>query len=159
MRILLHICCAPCATYPFEVLKEEGHRVDGYFYNPNIQPFREYLRRREAVEEYAEQSGNRVIISPKYDFKEFLRDVVYREDNRCRYCYYRRLRTAAAVARKGKYEAFTTTLLISKEQNHDLARQVGADVAEETGVEFYYRDFREGWKKHWELTEEYGFYK
>jgi epoxyqueuosine reductase len=159
MRILLHICCAPCATYPFELLLNEGHQVDGYFYNPNIHPFREYLERRESVEDYGRQTGRRIIISPRYDFEEFFRLVAFREDNRCRYCYYMRLRQTAAVARKGKYDAFTTTLLISKQQKHELARKIGADVAEETGVFFLYRDFREGWKEHWALTEQYGLYK
>ena len=84
---------------------------------------------------------------------------MFREDNRCRYCYYLRLRQAAAVARKGKYDAFTSTLLISKQQKHELARKIGEDVAEETGVSFLYRDFREGWKEHWKLTEKYGLYK
>lgn len=159
MKILIHVCCAPCATYPFRILANEGHRVDGFFYNPNIQPFQEYLRRLQAVEEYARQSGNRIIISPRYDFKDFLREVGFREDNRCRYCYYRRLRSTASAARKGKYDAFSTTLLISKQQKHDLAREIGEDVANETGVNFLYRDFRPGWKEHWELTEKYNLYK
>lgn len=159
MKILLHVCCAPCATYPFQVLLEEGHQVDGYFYNPNIQPYREYLRRRESVRSYAEQSGNRVIISPDYDFQEFLRAVVFREKIRCRFCYYQRLKKTAFAARRGKYDAFTTTLLISKQQKHELAKKVAEEVAEEVGVKFFYRDLRAGWKEHWALTEKYGLYK
>lgn len=159
MKILLHVCCAPCATYPFRVLTGEGHRVDGFFYNPNVQPTREYLLRRQSAEDYSRLSGNRIIISPRYDFREFLRDVVFREDDRCRYCYYRRLKQTAAAARKGKYDAFTTTLLISKLQNHELAREIGKNVSRETGVKFLYRDFRDGWQEHWDLTDEYGLYK
>jgi epoxyqueuosine reductase len=159
VKILLHICCGPCATYPFEALEGEGHEVDGYFYNPNIHPFTEYLLRRGAVEKLAEVSSRKVIFSPRYDFQEFFRRVVFRESERCRFCYDQRLKQAALVARKGKYDAFTTTLLISKQQKHELARAVGESVAGEVGVEFLYRDFRDGWKRHWELTEEYGLYK
>ena len=159
MRILLHVCCAPCATFPFQSLQEQGHRVDGFFYNPNIQPFQEYLRRREAVGNYVRQSGNPVILSPEYDFQEFFRLVVSREGSRCRACYYQRLRRTALVAREGKYDAFTTTLLISKHQNQDEIRMVAEDVAREADIRFYCQDFRPGWKKHWELTEQYGLYK
>lgn len=159
MKILLHICCGPCATYPFELLEGEGHEVDGYFYNPNIHPFSEYLRRREAVEKLAEETSRKVIFSPRYDFSQFFRLVAFRESERCRICYYLRLQQAALVAKKGKYDAFTATLLISKQQKHDLVRQIGEGVAAETGVEFLYRDFREGWKRHWELTAEHELYK
>jgi len=159
VKILLHACCAPCATYPFKALLEEGHQVDGYFYNPNIQPFQEYLRRREAVEKYSKQTGRRIIISPRYDFEEFFRGVVFREANRCRHCYYQRLKQTALVARKGRYDAFTTTLLISRHQKHGLAREVAEEVAKEEGIDFLYRDFRPGWKEHWELTEKYHLYK
>ncbi len=159
MKILLHICCGPCATYPFEVLEGEGHQVDGYFYNPNIHPFTEYLRRREGVDKLAAATSRRVIYSPSYDFEEFFRRVAFRESQRCRLCYDQRLKQTALVARKGKYDAFTTTLLISKQQKHELAREVGETAAAEAGVKFLYRDFRDGWKRHWELTEEHGLYK
>lgn len=159
MKILLHICCGPCATYPFETLEAEGHEVDGYFYNPNIHPFTEYLRRRDGVEKLAAGTSRRVIYSPRYDFEEFFRRVAFRESERCRFCYDQRLKQTALVARKGRYDAFTTTLLISKQQKHELAREVGRSVAGEVGVEFLYRDFRDGWKRHWELTEELGLYK
>jgi len=159
MKILLHVCCAPCATYPFDLLIGEGHQVDGYFYNPNVHPFQEYLLRLRAVEEYAEKTSRRIIISPRYDFEEFFRSVSFRETGRCRYCYRLRLKRTATVARKGRYDAFTTTLLISRQQKHDLAREIGEEVAAETGAAFLYRDFRPGWKEHWELTEKYGLYK
>ncbi|MBC7076619.1 MAG: epoxyqueuosine reductase QueH, partial [Syntrophomonadaceae bacterium] len=45
-KILLHICCGPCATYPVPKLREQGYFVMGYYYNPNIHPYTEYLKRR-----------------------------------------------------------------------------------------------------------------
>jgi len=42
MDIALHICCGICAAGVVERLKSEGHRVHGFFYNPNIHPKDEY---------------------------------------------------------------------------------------------------------------------
>ena len=41
MKTLLHICCAPCANQPIEVLRGDGIEVAGFWYNPNIHPFTE----------------------------------------------------------------------------------------------------------------------
>ena len=45
MKILLHICCAPCAIYPVESLTGKGHYVHGFFYNPNIMPYQPFRAR------------------------------------------------------------------------------------------------------------------
>ena len=49
MKILLHICCAPCAIYPVQVLTGGEHYVHGFFYNPNIHPYQEFARRAAAL--------------------------------------------------------------------------------------------------------------
>ncbi len=159
MKILLHICCGPCATYPFEILEGEEHQVDGYFYNPNIHPSTEYLRRRQAVEKLAEATSRKVIFCPRYDFEEFFRRIAGREGERCRSCYRLRLEETARAAVEGGYDGFTTTILISKHQDHQLAREVSQAAAAASGTRFLYRDFRDGWKRHWELTERHGLYK
>ena len=61
MRVLLHICCAPCAIYPVKVLRERGIEVFGFWYNPNIHPFEEYKRRLEALRDYAQRINLRMI--------------------------------------------------------------------------------------------------
>ncbi|MCZ7359209.1 MAG: epoxyqueuosine reductase QueH, partial [Candidatus Methanoperedens sp.] len=61
MRILAHICCAPCFTYPHKRLKEKGHDVTGFFYNPNIHPYTEYKLRMDSLEKYGEIKGARII--------------------------------------------------------------------------------------------------
>ncbi len=48
MEILLHTCCAPCLIYPLERLIDKGFKVKAFYYNPNIHPFSEYNRRKEA---------------------------------------------------------------------------------------------------------------
>ncbi|MBN2255325.1 MAG: epoxyqueuosine reductase QueH [Deltaproteobacteria bacterium] len=159
MKTLLHICCAPCAIYPLRLLREEGDDVTGLFYNPNIHPYSEYVRRRETLQTYADEQGLRLITGRGYPMEDFLRNVAFREEHRCRYCYYDRLRYAAHIARKGKFDRFTSTLLYSKFQDHDLIRDTGEAVGREMGVRFYYRDLREGWKEGVAVSKSRGMYR
>ncbi len=159
MKVLLHICCAPCATVPCEELKSEGFDVDGYFFNPNIHPYQEYMRRLDAVEKLSKETDLRVIYDDKYDFKDFLREAAFREDRRCRLCYYMRFRQTAVVARHGKYDFFTSTLLISPHQDHQLIKSVGGDVAEELGIKLLYRDYRDRFKRSYELSQKFDLYR
>ncbi|MDI9569996.1 MAG: epoxyqueuosine reductase QueH [Pseudomonadota bacterium] len=147
MTILLHICCAPCAIHPLRVLREEGFHITGLYYNPNIHPYREYLRRWEALDGFAREERLEVAAAPVYELETFLRMVVFKEDERCRWCYELRLRRTAAAARDGNYGGFSTTLLYSKYQKHDWIRDVGERLAREYGVPFLYRDFRLGWEE------------
>ena len=54
MKLLLHICCGPCSISPIAQLREKGHELQGYFFNPNIHPFKEFERRLDTLIEYAE---------------------------------------------------------------------------------------------------------
>lgn len=159
MRVLLHICCAPCATVPVEELRKEGFDVDGYFFNPNIHPYQEYMKRVEAVKKLSDATHLRVIYDDEHDFKAFLRDIAFREDQRCRICYYKRLKQTAGVAKHGRYDFFTSTLLTSPHQDHELIKSVGDDAAGETGVKLLYRDYRDDFKRSCELSQEYGLYR
>ena len=38
MKLLMHICCAPCANLPIDVLRADGIDLTGYWYNPNVCP-------------------------------------------------------------------------------------------------------------------------
>jgi epoxyqueuosine reductase len=159
MKVLLHICCAPCAIYPAESLQTLGHQVRGFFFNPNIHPYQEFARRLATVEDYAARVGLPMIWDRGYQLEEFLRHVVFREQERCRFCYYLRLRATAKVAKSGKFDAFTTTLLYSKFQNHEVIREVGEQVVQEVGVPFYYLDFRRGWAAGRAKSSKMGLYK
>jgi len=159
MKILLHICCAPCAVYPVQVLTGGEHYVHGFFYNPNIHPYQEFARRAGALEEFARLRQLPVIWDRAYDLEGFLRQVVFREAERCRFCYHLRLLSAARTARGGKFDAFTSTLLYSKYQKHELIREIGEQVARETGLPFYYEDFRQGWQAGQAQSKELGLYR
>lgn len=159
MKLLLHTCCAPCTIYPLSRLGEEGMDVTGYYYNPNIHPYTEWLRRKEALEEYAGEQGCRLITDDDYQLEEFLRTMVHRETERCAHCYAMRLGRAAAVAAKGKFDCFSTTLLVSPFQKHDLIREIGETAGKAAGIPFHYTDFRPGYKEAAARSRELGMYR
>ena len=146
MKILLHTCCGPCSIYPVNTLRKEGFAIVGYFYRHNIHPYQECLKREETLKAYAQRIDLRVIYQEGYDLEGFIRNMAFREKERCRLCYHERLTAAARVAQKGRFDYFTSTLLYSKFQQHDLIRTVGEAVGNDVGVPFYYIDFRQGWK-------------
>ncbi|HWP95815.1 MAG TPA: epoxyqueuosine reductase QueH [Syntrophomonadaceae bacterium] len=158
-NLLLHICCGPCATYPVPELRQEGYSLTGYFFNPNIHPYSEYLKREKALQEYASQSDLAVIFDPAPDPSVYLRNACFRESQRCLLCYQMRLEQAARIARHGKFDCFTSTLLVSKYQKHDLIRQVGEAAGERYGVPFLYQDFRTGFAQTGVRSREMGLYR
>ena len=134
--------------------------VTGLYYNPNIHPLQEYLRRREGVAQVAERLGIPVIFKDdEYDPQAYFRAVTFREPNRCSPCYSMRLERTLAIARRGGFDAFTTTLLYSKFQKHEQIRTMGQDLAQGAGVEFHYADFRAGWSEGIALSKEWGIYR
>ena len=159
MKLLMHICCAPCTVYPFQTLISDGHDIHGLFYNPNIHPYREYRKRLDTLTEYSNQCGLRVTYDEEYDLEEFLRNTAFREKDRCRYCYFDRLQRTAHSAREGRYDGFTTTLLYSKFQNHVMIKEIGESLAVEHQVRFYYQDFRVGWLHGIMVSKEIGMYR
>jgi hypothetical protein len=158
-KVLLHICCAPCALYPLKTLREEGFTVYGLWYNPNIHPFAEYKKRRESVLQLCEEDGLELIEAGGYPMEEFFRRAVFRENVRCPLCYNMRLEQTAAVAKKGEFDSFTTTLLYSKFQNHQEIYSRGEAAAKMYGQKFLYRDFREGWAYGIEESKRRGLYR
>lgn len=159
MKLLLHICCGPCSIFPVRMLREENYDVMGYFFGSNIHPYSECLKRRQALSDYADAIDLKLIISESYDLEHFLQNVAFREKNRCLFCYQERLRTTALMAKRGKFNAFSTTLLYSKFQKHDIIQSIGESVSQEVGVPFLYQDFRIGWKEGVDTSKQLGMYR
>ncbi len=159
MKALIHICCANCLIHPLKILQKEGWDTMGFFYNPNIHPFQEYQRRLAAVQVYEKQAAIQVIYRDEYNLEEFLREIAFREQERCRFCYHLRLQATAHAAKHGKFDAFTTTLLHSKHQNHEFIKAIGEAVGKEQGVQFLYRDFRDGWQEGIAESKALGLYR
>ena len=159
MKVLLHVCCANCAIYPIKNMREDGLEVMGFFYRHNIHPYTECLRRQEALEAYAEQINLKVIYQEGYDLEGFIQNVAFRESERCNFCYHDRLRSTALLAKRGKFDYFSSTLLYSKHQQHELIRSMGESIGKSAGVAFLYRDYREGWKEGIECSKQMGLYR
>ncbi len=159
MNILLHICCAPCAIYPIEQIRGEGHLVAGFFYNPNIHPYNEYNNRKLALEEYCRNHAFNVIYA-EYDIEKYFQEVAYNEDprNRCPICWWIRLEKAAEFAMRNGFDAFSTTLLGSPYQDHKIIKSLSEDISDKTKVKFYYRDFRIGFRDAHNRAKEEGLY-
>ncbi len=146
MNILLHICCGPCSVYPVDNLRENGASVTGFFYNPNIHPFKEFRRRLTTAELYSKQIGMTLISDKNYGLIKFLRAVVNRENQRCLYCYRERLTKTVQKAKEGGFDSFSTTLLYSKYQKHGKIIEICKELSKEYSLSFHYEDFREGWQ-------------
>ncbi len=159
MKILLHICCAPCSIYPLKILRMKEFEVMGFFYKHNIHPYTECIKRKETLQNYAKMVNLEVIYQKGYDPEGFIRNVVFRESNRCTYCYHDRLKSTAMIAKRGKFDYFSTTLLYSKFQKHNMIRSIGESIGKSVGVPFYYHDFRAGWKKGIEESKSLKMYR
>ena len=159
MKLLLHICCAPCLIYPLEKLRKDGFEVGGFFYNPNIHPLGEYQKRRTAVEDFAAENNIEVIF-PEYAEAEFLNAVGENNEipQRCSICWSLRLKRTAREAKEAGFDSFTTTLLVSPYQDLGLLRKIGEDAAQTENLEFYYEDFRPGFRVAHDQAKAKGIY-
>jgi predicted adenine nucleotide alpha hydrolase (AANH) superfamily ATPase len=158
LKVLFHVCCGPCFTAVGEALREEGHAVTAFFYNPNIQPYKEFEARLAAFEEVCKAQGFPTIVDLTYEPERWMAGAL-EVDDRCEHCYRDRLSTAARRAREEGQDAFTSTLLASPYQKHELARVIGDEVSASEGVEFLYLDLREYWKESRRRTFELGIYR
>jgi predicted adenine nucleotide alpha hydrolase (AANH) superfamily ATPase len=159
MKILLHVCCGPCAIYPASRLFEEGFAATGFFYNPNIHPYQEYAKRLGSVRDFAARTGLPLTVRDGYDLDAFLVRIAGKGAGRCEQCYRMRLDAAADEARRGGISLYTTSLLYSKYQKHDLIRGVARETAWEHGIELYYEDFRQGWREGIVESKAMGLYR
>jgi hypothetical protein len=141
------------------MLKARSFDVMGFFYRHNIHPYTECLKRQEALQSYARQIDLRMIYQEGYEMEEFIQNVVYREKDRCQYCYHDRLRTTALLAKRGKFDYFSTTLLYSKFQKHEMIKSIGESVGKDAGVPFFYDDFRMGWKEGVKTSKDLEMYR
>lgn len=160
MKLLLHTCCAPCSVYCIETLRKEGIEPTVYWFNPNIHPYMEYKQRRDCLKEYTRNIEIEAIFEENYGLKDFCKNVVQDLENRCqKYCYPVRLEQTAKYAKENGYDSFSTTLLISPYQNHEMLIKVGEEMAKKYGLKFLYRDFRVGFREGQEKARELGLYR
>jgi predicted adenine nucleotide alpha hydrolase (AANH) superfamily ATPase len=133
--------------------------VQGFFFNPNIHPFKEFQRRLAALDELAGHMQFSVETVRDYGLKDYLRQIVFHEDKRCSICYALRLERTVQYADTVGADAFTTTLLYSRYQNHSQICQIAEQLAKEYNVPFYYEDFRQGWQEGIDRSIAMGLYR
>ena len=155
MKLLMHVCCAPCSVYCIDKLREEKIEPTLYWYNPNIHPYMEYKSRRDCLKEYADRINVNAIIDDEYGLDKFCEEAVKNLDGRCvNYCYPVRMRKTFEYAKENGYDTVTTTLLYSIYQKHEFIKKICEDLSKEYEIDFLYRDFRMGfWKGHDKAVE------
>lgn len=164
-RILVHSCCAPCSTYSFQKLANDGYIPTGLFYNPNIQPVFEYERRRDEFVRFAEFKGYDFLLveddNDDWD-KQAAQLAEYPEGgDRCLMCYRYRLEKTAQLAAQNQFELFTTVLTISPHKNAGKINAIGKEIADKYGLTFLEENFKkkEGFKKSLQYSAELGLYR
>ena len=157
-KVLLHVCCGPCAMWPLKELLEEGLDVSLLFYNPNIHPNVEWQRRLENTVKVARHYDLPLLVRGCSLAEEWIRRA---EDGlaRCRYCYEMRLSCVAEEAVKGGFDAITTTLLVSPYQDRDLILQEGQRAVQDRDLAFLPYDWRDGFRQGQTMARTLGLYR
>jgi epoxyqueuosine reductase len=159
MKLLLHICCGPCATATVAFWQAQAAELVGFFYNPNIQPDQEYRRRLTGVRDLADDTGLNVLEDLDHSLEAWAKVPPGPGGSRCAHCIRIRLVRAAAEAVSQDCDAFSTTLAISPWQDHDAIRSEGARAGAEFGVQFLYQDLRPLFPESRRLSREWGLYR
>ena len=159
MRLLLHICCGPCAATTIPAWRERGADLLGFFYNPNIHPLLEYRRRLSGVRDVAQITGLPLVEDTDYDPRRWFADVGCAEGWRCARCIAQRLERAAKRAVDEGCQAFSTTLSVSPWQDQEAVREGGERAARLLGVDFVYEDLRALYPGARRLSREWGIYR
>lgn len=160
-KLLLHVCCAPCSISVVDALRLEGYEITGIFFNPNIHPLKEYLARRESMATLAEKADLPMIWADGgYNLTNWLSMVSESPQygQRCKLCYHQRLSYTQKIAETHGFAYFSTSLLYSTKQLHDLLSEVGKSVESKT-TQFLYTDFRPLWQEGIDRAIEEEFYR
>jgi len=158
-KLLLHACCAHCAAYTVAYWRRLGHEVTALWYNPNIHPFTEHEKRRAALVTLATHLALPLREEPVYEMPTFFTAVPVAGEARCAACFRLRLTRTAQRAREMGHSAFSTTLLISPHQRHDLLGPIGREVAGENGLTFLEADLRKCYAESRRLTKPLNLYR
>lgn len=163
--LLLHSCCAPCSSYVLEYL-EPYFKITVLYYNPNIEPINEYLKRKEEQINFIKNvHPNISILDVQYDNDLYSRVVEGLEGereggSRCYKCYKLRIEKTASLA-DNKYEYFGTTLSVSPHKNANFINEIGKELEQKYNSKFLISDFKknEGYKRSIVLSKEYNLYR
>ncbi len=164
--LLLHSCCGPCSSAVLERLHEH-FRISVLYYNPNIEPEEEYMRRLAEQKRLLSFLGADIGWLPcEYDHSAFMAFAPAMADEpeggkRCLSCFALRLNETAEQAQKHGFEYFTTTLSVSPHKNAENVNRAGEEAARRSGVKYLYADFKKknGYLRSLQLSAEYSLYR
>ncbi len=163
-KLLLHACCAPCASSVVERLKD-GFEVALYFYNPNMDSLVEYEQRAEEIVKLSRFFGINYILE-EYNSKDFFSVTKGLEGEkeggaRCESCFGLRLGKTADYARQNAFDFFATTLTVSPLKNAEIMNRIGLELESENGVKYLPSDFKKknGYIRSIELSKELNMYR
>ena len=165
-KLLLHACCGVCSSSVLEQLVP-FFDITVLYYNPNIYPKSEYLKRLTTQQEIIDKMKLPVkFIEIGYLSKDFKAITAGLEDEkeggkRCSKCFYLRLEKTAQIAKKHKYDYFTTTLSVSPYKDSQKLNEIGKILSEKYDIAYLYSDFKkkEGYKRSNELAQKYNLYR
>lgn len=167
-KLLLHSCCAPCSSYVISYLTNYFD-ITILYYNPNIYPYEEYLKRKEEqirLINTIDKINKLDIIDCEYDnerYKELIKGLEKEPEKglRCNVCYELRLEKTAKIAKEQNYDYFCTTLSVSPYKNANLINEIGKKLGETYNIKWLYSDFKkkDGYKKSIELSQKYNLYR
>ena len=166
-KILLHTCCGPCFTIPYEYLKEK-FEITLFFNNSNIYPKEEYFRRLEELKKYIASLDTKVnIVVQDYDYDNFVKDFKGLESereglNRCYICYSKRLYQTFEYANTHGFDYVGSVMSISRYKNAEMLNKIGENLAEKySKIKWFYADFKKqnGYEKSLKIIQDFGMYK
>lgn len=146
--------------YPIKSLLENDKELSMYWYNPNIHPEFEWNRRLENLKKVSEHYSLDLIIEEGF-MQDYWLSKAYLDEykSRCEMCYDVRLDNVAKYASMNGFDSFTTTLLVSPYQQHEVIARVAEQKASKYGVSFEYYDFRPGFREGQNMAREIGIYR
>lgn len=163
--ILLHSCCGPCSSYVIEYLSN-WFNITVLYYNPNISPEEEYLKRKEEQIRLINELGKANFLDCDYDnvfFERVVKGVENEKEGgkRCSRCFRIRLEKCAKVAKEMGFDFFCSTLTVSPYKNADIINKIGNSMGEMYGVKWLFSDFKKdnGYKQSIELSKKYNLYR
>ena len=166
-RLLLHACCGPCASSVLERLTPHFD-VTVFFYNPNIMPNEEFIRRLEALKVVVSHFDGVKLIVPKQSESEYVPLVKGLEGEReggarCGICFALRLEGTAKylAAHKDEYDFFATTLTVSPHKDNVRINEIGNNIAKKLDVKYLSSNFKkqDGYLRSTQLSREFGIYR
>ncbi len=162
VKLLLHVCCAPCLLGTLYRLREYNYEIVPYFFNPNIFPIEEFLLRLKEVKRIAKIFNLNLIYNDDYLLhQEFLSIIKKDMKNRCIKCFEYRLLNSAKKCKELNIKYFTTTLTVGPTKKAELINKIGEKIASKFNLIFLKEDFKKknGWNESVRLSRLYNVYR